>query len=221
VAPGNHLWLDPDLPRLPRSLDRARSLLREAGFRWGRDGTLVDSAGRKVEFSITTPSSSAERVQIATIVQDDLRQLGITVRVVPLEFRAMLDRLFNSKDYDAAVLGLGGGDADPTAEMNVWMSTGGTHIWNLGQPRPATPWEAEIDDLMRRQLVTTRYSTRKKLYDRVQALVAAHLPVICIASPHVLVGAKNGLGNFRPAVLDHNTLWNVEELYWRMGAAAR
>jgi peptide/nickel transport system substrate-binding protein len=221
VAPGNHLWLNGALPRPPRSLDGARSLLKQAGFTWNRGGVLLDSSGRKVEFSITAPSSSPERVQIATIVQDDLRQLGMTVRVVPLEFRAMLDRLFNSRDYDAAVLGMGGGDADPTAEMNVWLSSGGTHIWNLGQSRPATPWEAEIDDLMRRQLIATRYSTRKKLYDRVQEIVAERLPVICLASPHVLVGAKNGLGNFRPAVLDHYTLWNVEELYWRTPAAGR
>jgi peptide/nickel transport system substrate-binding protein len=221
VAPGNHWWLDANLPRPPRSLERARGLLREAGFTWNRDGALLDPAHRNVEFSIVAPSSSPERVQIATIVQDDLRQLGMNVRVVPLEFRAMLDRLFNSRDYDAAVLGLGGGDADPTAEMNVWLSSGGTHIWNLGQSRPATPWEAEIDDLMRRQLTATRYNTRKKLYDRVQEIVAERLPIICIASPHVLVGAKNGLGNFRPAVLDHHTLWNVEEIYWRTPAAHR
>jgi len=49
----------------------------------------------------------------------------------------------------------------------------------------------------------------------VQELVATSLPVICIASPDILVGAKNDLGNFRPAILDHYTLWNVEELYWR------
>ena len=30
-----------------------------------------------------------------------------------------------------------------------------------------------------------------------------------------LLPAEHGLGNFRPAVLDHYTLWNVEELFWR------
>jgi hypothetical protein len=28
------------------------------------------------------------------------------------------------------------------------------------------------------------------------------------------VGAKQGLGNFRPAVMEPYALWNVEELYW-------
>jgi peptide/nickel transport system substrate-binding protein len=219
VPSGNRNWVHQGLPRPPRSLERARELLRSAGFSWrGRD--LFDSGGRKVEFTIAASTSSAERSQIAAVVQDDLRRIGMDVRVAPLEFRALLDRIFNSHDYDAVSLGLGGGDADPAAEMNVWLSSGGTHLWDLGRTRPSTPWEGEIDTLMQRQLIAMRYEERKRLYDRVQELVAEHLPVTPLASPHVLVGAKNGLGNFRPALLDHHTLWNVEELYWEGRSAA-
>ena len=50
---------------------------------------------------------------MATIIQDDLSKLGMDVHVVPLEFRALLDRVFQTFDYDAAIMGLGGGDADP------------------------------------------------------------------------------------------------------------
>jgi ABC-type transport system substrate-binding protein len=57
---------------------------------------------------------------------------------------------------------------------------------------------------------------RKRLYDRVQDLVAQQLPIISLVSPNVLVGATKGLGNFRPTVLDHHALWNVEELFWRV-----
>jgi hypothetical protein len=46
-------------------------------------------------------------------------------------------------------------------------------------------------------------------------LLADNLPLIYLASPNILVGAKRALGNFRPAVLDHYTLWNVEELFWQ------
>ena len=67
---------------------------------------------------------------------------------------------------------------------------------------------------MRRQLVTLRYEERKKLYDRVQELVAQNLPVICLVGPHILVGAKEGLGHFQPALLDPHALWNVDQLFW-------
>ena len=116
------------------------------------------------------------------------------VNVVTLELRALLDRLLTTHDYEACVLGLGGGDADPNSEMNVWLSSGGTHLWNPGQTQPATPWEAEIDTLMRRQLTTRDVALAKRLYDRVQELVAQNLPIISLVSPSVLVGATKGLG---------------------------
>ena len=62
---------------------------------------------------------------------------------------------------------------------------------------------------------------RKRLYDRVQELVAEELPIVPLVSPNVLVGAKDALANFRPAILDHYTLWNADELFWRPRTAAR
>jgi peptide/nickel transport system substrate-binding protein len=215
VPPGNKLWVNRSIPQPPRSLDRARQLLKTAGFTSKTDGTLVDSRGNPVEFSIVTNSGNSERMQMATIIQDDLRQLGITVNVVTLELRALVDRLLKTHDYDACVLSLGNADGSPNTEMNVWLSSGATHLWSPQQAKPATPWEADIDTLMRRQLTTLDPASRKRLYDRVQEIVAQHLPLIFLVSPNVLVGADRGLGNFRPAILDHHTLWNVEELFWR------
>src|ERR1700683_3164050 len=213
VTPGNKLWLDENIAHPPRSLDHAKELLKSAGFSWKSDGSLVDPHGDHVEFSIITSSSNAQRTKIATIVQDDLSQLGMTVQVIPLEFRAMVDRLLNTHDYEAAVMGLVSGDADPTSEMNVWLSSGETHLWHPRQEKPATPWESEMDRLMQQRLVTLDYSKRKKLYDRVQEIVADELPVICLVSPNILVGAANRVGNFRPAILVPYALWNIEELY--------
>jgi len=172
------------LPAPTRSPERARDLLARAGFSW-REGALRDGAGAPVEFTIVTNAANAARVQMATIVQEDLRQLGMQVQVVPLENRALLDRVFQSHDYDAALMALGSGDVDPTSEMSVWLSSGPTHLWHLGQPQPATPWEREIDERMRRQLVTLDPQERKRLYDRVQELVAENLPLIPLISPNI------------------------------------
>ena len=215
VPPGNTLWVNRAIPQPARSFDGARRLLRAAGFSWTPQGALVDARGDAVEFSIVTNAGNHERLGMATIIQDDLKQLGMNVHVVTLELRALVDRLLKTHDYEACVLGLGNGDASPSAEMNVWLSSGGSHLWHPEQTHPATPWEAEIDALMRRQLTTLDTGARKRWYDRVQELVSQHLPLIVLASPNVLVGARKGLGNFRPAVLDHHTLWNIEELFWR------
>jgi peptide/nickel transport system substrate-binding protein len=217
VSPSNKLWVDQTLPHPPRSLDRARELLKSAGFSWRSDGALLDRQGKVVEFSIITSTSNAQRMKMATLIQDDLSKLGMNVHVVPLEFRAVLDRVFQTHDYEASIMALGGGDADPNPEMNVWLSSGGTHLWHLGEAKPATEWEAQIDRLMQLQMVQLKYKERKQTYDQLQEIVAADVPFIFLATPDILVGARKTLGNFKPAILDPNTLWNVEQLYYLPG----
>ena len=213
VPPGNRLWLNRDITRHARSIEEARDLLRSASFSW-KNGSLHDPEGNPVIFSILVSSSNAQRVKIATIVQDDLRQLGMKVSVVSLESRTMLDRVFNRLEYDAALMALDSGDVDPNSEMNVWLSGGSLHLWNLSG-RAQNPWEEEIDRLMRHQMTVLDRSERKGMYDRVQQLVAEHLPFICLASPHVLVGASDRLGNVHPSILRPYTLWNSESLHFR------
>ena len=166
-------------------------------------------------FTLLAAAGNNVMTETATILQADLKAIGIRVQVATLEFRALLDRVLKTRDYDAAVLRLGSGDVDPNGEMNVWPSSGATHLWNPGRETPATPWEAEIDRLMAQQLSTVDPAARKTLYDRVQVIVAEQRPIVPLVSPNLVVAAKNGLGNLRPAVLDHYLLWNADELYWR------
>jgi peptide/nickel transport system substrate-binding protein len=214
VSPGNKAWFNSSVPVPARSLPHARELLKAAGFSWKADNTLIDSTGQPVEFTILVGSSNTQRGQIATLVQDDLKAIGISAHVVPMEIRSATDRVLNTHDYDAIVMGLVSGDADPTPDMNVLVSGGQTHLWHLGEKAPATPWEAELDQLMQKQLVTLNYQQRKKIYDRVQEILAQELPMIYLASPNILVGAQENLGNFHPAIIEQYTFWNAEELFW-------
>jgi peptide/nickel transport system substrate-binding protein len=215
VPLGNRNWIDSRIPPPVRSVQDARKVLAGDGFSWAADGSLKDPAGHPVEFSILASAGNAERVQMAGLILDDLKQLGMQVHVVTLDTRSLLDRVQRTHDYDACLLTLQEADADPTPDMAVWLSNGATHLWNPEQKTPATPWEAEIDRLMHRQMVVPKYAERKRLFDRVQELLYANMPLIPLVSPNILVGAKAALGNFRPAVLDHYTLWNIEEFYWR------
>lgn len=224
VTPGNKRWGDAAIPHPARSLDRARALLKAAGFSWSDgppgEAALLDSDGKPVEFSILISSSNADRAKMAALIQDDLKQLGMRVQVVPLEFRSLLDRVLQTKDYDACVMGIASFDADPNSDINVWLSSGGTHLWNPSQAHPATAWEAEIDRLIGEQMSARTWSERKKLYNRAQEILAENQPMIFLASPDILVGAKNTIGNFHPAVLEPYVLWNVEQLYFKNGRAS-
>ena len=212
VTPGNSRWVSREAPHAPYSTERGRELLRAAGFSWNPAHALVDPSNNEVAFSILTSAGNSQRQQIATLIQDDLKRLGIKVSVVPLDFRAMVDRVFTTYQYEAAVMTLASGDADPNSEMNVWTTNGSSHLWNL-TGKAAAPWETEIDELMRLQQVSLDYAERKRLYDRVQQLVALNLPMVCLVSPHVLIGASARIRNLRPSLLRPYVLGNADEVF--------
>jgi len=215
VTPGNKLWLNANIPHPAQSTEEAKKLLQSAGYSWDSSGALLDLQKRAVSFSILVSASSAQRSKMAAIAQDDLKRLGMDVQVVPMEFRALVDRILNTKEYEVALMNLVNSDVDPTPEMNLWLSSGETHLWNLGESKPATPWEAELDRLMQAQLESTDAAARKKAFDRVQEIVAENLPFVYLLSPNILVGAQASVGNFRPAILEPYALWNAEELFLR------
>jgi peptide/nickel transport system substrate-binding protein len=197
-----------------RALDRARKLLTGDGFQF-KNGKMFDSAGKPVEFSIIVSSNNPERQQMATMIQDDLKPLGIRMNIVPMDFRSIGERVQRTRQFEAALLAFATPDADPNPDLAIYLSDGGNHLWNPLQKSPASPWEAEIDNLMRRQQVTLKYEDRKRLFDRVQEIMVRYMPMVPLVSPNILVGARKNLGNFHPALLEPYTLWNLDQLYWR------
>src|SRR5450756_1129900 len=75
VSAGNQHWSNSSIQKPDRSISQARDLLASAGFKWDSETNLRDRTGKLVEFSIIVAASNTERVQMATIVQDDLKQL--------------------------------------------------------------------------------------------------------------------------------------------------
>jgi peptide/nickel transport system substrate-binding protein len=215
VTPGNKMWLDPRIAAPSRSPERARRILQNAGFSWTATGQLTAPGGAAVQFSIIHSASKPEQGQMAAIIEQDLHSIGIPVTLVPLDFHAFLNRVFTSLNYEAGIIALADGDADPNTGMNVWTSDGTTHVWRLKSSQKPAAWQQEIDTLMKQQQTETSPARRKVMYGRVQELLAVNLPVIFLVSPDILVGAKTNLGNFRPALLPSYTLWNAEELYLR------
>lgn len=71
---------DTTLPQLPYDTARARALLDSAGWLPGPDGVRVKE-GRRLEFGITTPVSSAARKQYSVLLQDAFKRIGAAARI--------------------------------------------------------------------------------------------------------------------------------------------
>jgi peptide/nickel transport system substrate-binding protein len=216
VSPSNHFWFNASLEEEKYDPQGALRLLTQAGFRSEPD-TLKDRAGNRVEFTLVTNSGNAAREKMASMIQQDLSRIGIKVNVVTLDFPSLIERMTRTFDYEACILGLVNTDLDPNSQMTVWLSSGENHQWNPGQTTPATPWEAEIDKLMREQAAAPREKERKARFDRVQQIVAEQQPFIYLVNKDVLVAVSSSVVGAAPVALNPPGFWNVETL--RLGPA--
>lgn len=173
----NRFWFNRQLKPHAFDLKMSEQLLATDGFH--KDGEVLrDSGGHAVEFSLVTNSGNRARERAAALIQQDLAALGIRLNIVTLDFPALIQRISQTFQYETCLLGLINVDLDPNGQMNVWLSSSVNHAWNPNQKTPATPWEAEIDRLMRSQASTIDPARRKSQFDRVQEIIWQEAPVL-------------------------------------------
>ena len=211
VSPANKYWFNFQLPQARFDQEDALRLLQEDGFRLV-DGKLVDRGGHPVQFSIITNAGNRSRERMVSMIQADLRAIGMQVNVVTLDFPSLIQRISKAFNYEAAMLGLTNVELDPNEQMNVWLSSSDQHQWNPRQSAPATSWEAEIDRLMLVQASAMDDKTRKRAFDRVQEIVADELPFIYLVNQNALVGVSPALQGVVPVAARPQTYWDIEHI---------
>src|SRR5262249_29852295 len=138
IAPSNLFWFNSSLKPHPYDTESALRRLRQEGFHMD-NGTLKDKDGNVVEFSIITNAGNKPRENMATMIQQDLKKIGMKVNLVTLDFNSLLERITQSYNYEACLLGHSNADLDPSAFRTIWQSQGDEHQWNPKQKAPATP----------------------------------------------------------------------------------
>ena len=212
ITPGNPRWYAPDLPKFDYDPEAARKLLATLGLAdRHHNGVLEDRAGAPASFTILTQKGNSTLERGAAFVAEELKKVGLTATVAPLEVGAVIDRVERG-DYEAVYYRFLTTDLDPALNLDLWLSSGGAHVWNPGQATPATDWEREIDQLMDRQVKALDQAQRKAIFDQVQKIVAEQLPIIYFAAPRIYLAASTRVEHATPALLRPAILWNADEL---------
>jgi len=211
MSPSSGFFYNPEVQVYDYNLDEARSILKQGGFKY-EGNTLEDADGHHVEFNFYTASAgTAGREQMAAIIRSDLESLGMKVNLVPVEFNTLVNKLMASFDWDMAMIGLTGG-VEPHFGQNVWASSGGLHLWDPHQQKPATAWEKRIDGIYDQGAQELDENKRKILYDEFQRIVADQLPVIYTVLNTDMFAVRNKFGNLKPTV-NGGAFHNIEEIY--------
>ena len=213
MSPSSGFFYNPDVAVYDYNLDKARDILKQAGFKYrNSEGTLEDPQGHPVEFNLYTADvGTTGRVQMAAIIRSDLERLGMKVNLVPVEFNTLVNKLMSSFDWDMVMIGLTG-SVEPHFGQNVWHSSGGLHLWDPRQSKPATAWEKRMDEIYDQGAQELDENKRKILYDEFQRIVADQLPVIYTVLNMDMYAVRNKFGNLKPTV-NGGAFYNIEEIY--------
>ena len=211
VSSANKYWFNAKLSPHPFDPKAALSRLSQDGFQL-HDGVLRDRNGHAVEFSVITNAGNKYRERMATMIQQDLSDIGIKLNVVTLDFPSLIERITRTYNYEACLLGLINNDLDPDSQMNVWLSSGENHQWNPNQKAPQTAWEADVDKLMQAQASSLDPKKRKAAYDRVQEIAWEQEPFIYLVNRNALSAVSASLRNVHPVVLRPQVYWNIDTL---------
>ena len=158
---------------LDYDVDAAKAELAKSKFADGFDTTLV-IRNDKPEFA-----------QVAQIVQEQLGEIGITVKIESLDYAVFKERVYSNLDYDF-MINNGQADApDPNG-----MITFQTDVTGFSKSYWTSFSDPEVNKLVEQGRVTPDGPEREKIYFDIQRLLAEKVPFIPLAFPENLQGAS-------------------------------
>lgn len=174
------------------NVEKAKKLLAEAGY----------PNGFKTKLWV---NENPTRRDIAVIVQDQLKQIGIDVTIETLEWGAYLDGTARG-DHDMFILGWTTvtGDADyglfPLLHSSCFGGAGNREFYS----------NPKVDKLLMQARNSTNQDERKELYKQIQMIVQEEVPVCITAYKSQNAAVQKSVKNFKLKAAGHHKLYGVE-----------
>lgn len=166
------------------NVEKAKELLAEAGWK-DNNGTL-EKDGVKFEVDLMVPTGNKLREQSAPIIQQNLKDVGITVNISTMDIASAMDKTHGTGDYDMGLLGFTL-EVDPGDADRYWSST----IANASQFNFSNFINEESDKLLDNATKVMDINERKEIY-------AEWAKLINEEAPYVFLYSQNDIRAYNP-----------------------
>lgn len=202
----SNVWAYHDgLEPVPYDPDQARALLAEAGWTDSDGDGILDRGGKPFRFELATNVGNQQREDTTILVQQQLRQLGIDVRLRYGAFGPLMEQA-NRGNYQAVVMRWSmPTDLDMTFAYHTDSIASGSNLFGYSNP--------ELDALLlKAQAATDPESLRQDLIP-IQELIVRDQPATFLYEPKDLLAYNRRLhfGDHSPNAL--RRLWHAWE-WW-------
>ena len=201
------------------NLEKAKELLKKAGFKYNEEGQLFDADGNRVRFSMLTNAGNKLREAIGAQIKQDLSKIGMQVDYNAIQFNVLMDKISTQRQWDSYIGSIGGGGVEPNGGANTWSTKGGLHVFNLAaktgdkplQGWDAAPWELEIERLYIKGASELDEKKRRDIYVQTQRITQENLPFIYLVNPLSMEAVRDRIQGVKYTELG-GAFWNLYEL---------
>jgi len=184
---------NPEVKRYDYNPEKARQLLKEAGWEDTDKDGLLDKDGRPFKFTVFTNTGNKLRENTATIIQWRLAKIGIKMEIRKLEWSTFINQFIDKKRFEAVILGWSIG-LDPD-QYDIWHSSK-TREKELNFISYSNP---EVDELLEKGRRSFAINERKKAYFRIQEILAEEVPYIFLYVPDATVVVSARVRGIKPS----------------------
>jgi len=185
---------------------KARELLKDAGWQDINGDGVLEKDGKPFVFELVTNQGNETRQKCAEIIQRQLAEVGITVKIRILEWAAFVNDFINKRRFDAVLMG-----------WTIPPDPDAYDVWHSSKTSPEelnfiSYKNSEVDDLLEKGRNTFDQKERKKYYDRFQEILAEDQPYTFLYVPDALIIISKRFRGITPAPigLDYNFIkWYV------------
>lgn len=199
---------NPDVPKYNYDPKKAAQLLDEAGWKLNNDGYRYKD-GKKLKFTLMTSKGNKTREDILQYTQQEWKAIGVDVDVMVVEWASFIGNYIDKRNFDAVILGWSLSiDPDPYQIF---------HSSQIEEPRLNFVGfnNAKADKLMEDGRTTIDIEQRKKIYQKLQAVIAEEEPYMLLYYPISLVAINNRIQNVTQptaaGILLHQDDWVISE----------
>ncbi|HSI38714.1 MAG TPA: peptide-binding protein [Methylotenera sp.] len=206
-------WSNPSLKSYPYDPNKAKALLKDAGYEDHDGDGILDKDGKPLAFEILT-NQNKEREMTGVLIQRRLKEIGIDVNIRVLEWASFLGRFIKPKEFDVVVLGWSL-SLDPD-QYSIWHSSqqapGQFNFISYSNPR--------VDKLLEEGRLELDPEKRMKIYHEFSKILLEDSPIVYLSAGYGLSAIHKrvkGISNpAPPAGIGYNTYeWYIPKAYAR------
>ncbi len=180
VSPLFRWAFNDSLAPLPFDPSLSRRLLAEEGWRPGKG--ILEKGGRTFSFALVVPSGNRLRASVAAVVQQQLKAVGMDMKIVQVEPTTFWQEV-TARKYDAWLAGF----SVPLRMQldDLWGSELSSHPFNLTGFR-----NARVDRILREAAALRRETDGGGLWKEFQVIVQQEQPCTFLFWTNTLVGVN-------------------------------